>query len=245
MTLGDGIALSIRSTIAFMRKAWWLALVPVLPRFFYALAEMHGLVSSKYLAQFGLSHLAVSAVLEVMAMYWVIRFLALDQGILAALSMNRRSISTFAPYAVIFSVYWFFVNLTISAALEGRAIGVLIVVFLSICTIECLFAPWSVAAPSGSKLIGPIVSMRYGKKNLFWGVALLSVVQMPFGLVSNVLENIYHTGGRNIWIQSMALALDLIVDAIGLVAWCAVVFVIAWRSGVRINNTRGLEDIFA
>jgi hypothetical protein len=238
MTLGDGIALSIRSTIAFMRKAWWLALVPVLPRFFYALAEMHGLVSSKYLAQFGLSLLAVSAVLEVMAMYWVIRFLALNQGILAALSMNRRSISTFAPYAVIFSVYWFFVNLAISASLEGRAIGVLIVVLLSICTIDSLFAPWSVAAPSG-------VSMRYGKKNLFWGVALLSVVQVPFGLVSNVLENFYHTGGRNIWIQSMTLALDLIVDAIGLVAWCAVVFVIAWRSGVRINNTRGLEDIFA
>src|SRR5688572_28234309 len=115
---------------------------------------------------------------------------------------------------------------------------------VSLC-FESLFAPWSVAAPSGSKSIGPVVSLRHGRKHLVWGACLLAVVQVPFGIASEILAGIGSAPDGNVWLQSATTASVALVDAISLIAWCAAVLVIAARAGVRVNSSGGIEDVFA
>jgi hypothetical protein len=241
-TFGDGLNLCVRYTIAFVRKAWWLALMPVTPALLYDFAQVHGIMAWHDYVKFVPYMQFFSTVLSVSATYWVIRFLVLDQSVSAALSVNRQSLSTFAPYAAVFSILWFVVSLLMDAGLSA---GAMALVWLIVLCFEVLFAPWSVAAPSGSRSIGPVVSLRHGRKTLVWGVALLLVVRTPFDIASQLLVGLDVAQEGNVGMQSATLASIALVESIGLVAWCAAVFVIASRAGVRVNTSRGIEDVFA
>ena len=128
---------------------------------------------------------------------------------------------------------------------QGLPIGLAVVVWLLALCFECLSASWSVAAPSGSKSIGPIVSLRHGRKHLIWGVCLLAVVQVPFGVANEILWSVGIAFDGKVWLQSLILVPIALISSLSLIVWNAAVLVIASRAGIRVNNSPGIEDIFA
>lgn len=216
--------------------------VPAIPDLVCDLVRIHGLFPQQNYSQVRLSQLAVSSFIGVMATYWSIRFLVLGQSVSAALSVNRKSVSTFVPYLAVFSVFWFVMALLVD---QGLPVVLVVLVWLMTLFFESLFAAWSVASPSGSKSIGPVVALRHGGKHLIWGVCLLAVVQTPFAIATEGLQRVGNAFSGHVWLQTMTLVSIALISSISLIAWCAAVLVIASRAGVRVNSSPGIKDIFA
>jgi len=143
MRFGEGLAFTYRESWAFIRKAWWLVPVPIIPILLFSLAEIHELVPLENLEMAGYLVTAIDAAFQTASTYWVMRFLALERSVSAAISVNRQSAASFAPYLVCMSLIWLGIGLAGNAGVLGYFL-----LWLTTSIIICMFAPWSVMAPS-------------------------------------------------------------------------------------------------
>jgi len=74
---------------------------------------------------------------------------------------------------------------------------------------------------------------------------LLAVVQVPFGVANEILWSVGIAFDGKVWLQSLILVPIALISSLSLIVWNAAVLVIASRAGIRVNNSPGIEDIFA
>jgi hypothetical protein len=244
MGFGQGLAFIFNESWAFVRKAWWLALLPsIVPFLSYSAASPFLSESHQEAALW--SMLVLRAMLQTMGLYWVLRFLALAHDLAAALAINRSSFRTFLPYFVTISALNFAMLAT--SRLNAGAAWLTLVVFALFA--YPLLSPWSVTAPSGTTVIGPVRSARLVLPHIFWALALLFVAAVPIPLLQLGADAAINAVpemplGK---LSSRVLAgafLQAVVAAYSDLVVAVALFVIAHKAGVRISDESRLAATF-
>lgn len=236
MRFGSGLAFVYDETWAFIRRAWWLALVPLLP---LTLGSLTLFDASQPLrwdpALWGA--LFLSAILKAALPYWVMRFIALNHDVAAAVTVNRDSARTFAPYLATMTA----LNLVLligttfgddEAFTVGFGLGSLFVL--------PLLSPWSVTAPSGAAVIGPAQSIRLVLPHLFWAITFMVVVLIPATLLELVSVALAERSALPLLVSLVQSAFNAILDVLFTVA----LFAIALKAGLRIGADRSVAAVF-
>lgn len=244
MRFGRGLVFVFDESWAFIRRAWWLAIVPTFPWLAYELFA--DLLPSTYLDPAYWSAAVLSAIVYTAATYWVMRFIALEHDLAAALTIDRNSARTFAPY--------FAVVTAVGIVLEAWAYfyssdWVLIAQGVIWLILVSLVAPWTVTAPSGSTVIGPLRSAVLVTPSLPWAIALLIILLIPISLVSwAALEAVFALAELSVRGTSLnekiSAVAQALIEAYSNVVLLVALFVIAHRAGVRVNPTRQLAAVF-
>jgi hypothetical protein len=244
MGFGQGLTFIFNESWAFVRKAWWLALIPsIVPFLSYSAASPFLSASHQEAALW--SRLVLRATLQTIELYWVLRFLALDHDLAAALAINRSSFRTFLPYFVTISA----LNLAILATNSlNVSLAWLTLAIFALFAFPLLSA-WSVTAPSGTTVIGPVRSARLVLPHILWAVALLFVAAVPIPLLQLAADAAINAmpemplgklSSRVLaaaFLQAMVAAYSDLVVAVAL-------FVIAHKAGVRISDESRLAATF-
>ena len=175
MRFDQGLAFVFAESWAFIRRAWWLALLPVLPLFILALAFDYMPTGSAGALLLPVS--ALAAFLKTAAVYWIMRFLVLGHDLRAALTVDRNAARTFAPYLLAMTAYNLTPELLAAYISHEDSVSLTYSTFLLI-LLSPLFAPWSVTAPSGSATIGPLRSIQLMLPHSIWVIAFMLVLAM-------------------------------------------------------------------
>jgi hypothetical protein len=245
MRFGQGLAFAFSEIWALLEKGWWLALLPPLPLLVYSTSAEA--VPQDWHEVILWSTLVGMAALQAATPYWVMRFMALNHDFAAALSVDRDSARTFAPYfataaslnlAFLAGATFLAEDEPTSAVLAATAL----IVFL-------LLSPWSLTAPSGSTVIGPFRSARLVMPHLLWAVAFAALVLIPFALVefvaSGALLALPHTQIAGQSPSALAsYGLTAIFSALTDLALVVSMFIVAHRAGVRISAGSNLTAVF-
>lgn len=235
MSFRGGLAFTFTESWAFIRKAWWLVPIPIIPYLIFSLAGHYSFVPAQSATAGANLTLGLAGILEIASVYWTMRFLALDQSVAAAISIDRHSARTFGPYLLIVSAFYL--------GLMQLVPDSLIYALILIASI-CILAPWSVIAPSGSNAVSPIRAIRAGFRKLPWALIFLTVVTIPFGLLIDFFETRIEGSDGNDWLGAADIVFYSISVGIGLVVLNVATFVIAFEMGVRTGNTERLAHIF-
>lgn len=232
MTFAHAILESFKLTLIFVEKAWSLLFIPVIPGTIYALSQTQNLESSNINTPTAAAIFYSATIITVLATYWTIRFFAIDQSVRSAVAINRQSMRTFLPYFVFYSAFWCGMEWLIKneSVLSIAAMGVVALL------LQSLLAAWSVAAPSGSNSIGPVVSARVSATTVFWGFGLLMVVAVPFQIMTGMLAISGVDVIHNTWMNALLIILVASIEAVSIVTFYAATYVIALKVGVRIGK---------
>ncbi|MXO61159.1 hypothetical protein GRI89_16570 [Altererythrobacter salegens] len=230
-------------TGAFFRRAWWLAITSALPGLAsYAMWRL----PMPWDNSAGVRIVNAMTAFAVVALtYWVVRFIALEHDLRAALGVDRNSVRTFLPYAVTaFSIIW--LSLTVSTMI-GNMAGTTLRLLP-----EFLFflAPWAMTAPSRSNVIGPVRSVKLVAPHLGWAIGLLFAVLL---LNTILVFGVGFLGGRLTagtaltFLGGFSLASTIGRAAIEVafnVIFPVATYALALRTGVRVNEAAGLSAVF-
>jgi hypothetical protein len=243
MRPNPGLAFGFSETGAFLRQAWWLAMVAALPNLTFYVTG-HVPVPWNEAANIWIVS-AVMALANVALTYWIIRFIALKHDVSAALEVNPDSTRTFLPYAVAaFSLLCLSVPL---ASIVGGWKGIALRLspdLLYFC------APWAMTAPSGSVVIGPIRSLKLVAPHLIWAVGVLVLMLLLyalFGVVVGLLGGLLlPTPAMLVLMGSSAVSAvaRAILEIIWDVSFVAATYSLALRTGVRVSGVERLHAVF-
>jgi len=240
---GRGVAFVFEESLAFVEKAWLLALLLSVPSFILGLSDLvtPGAAVQERLIAFQ----AASSAANVLTIYWVIRFQALKHNLAEAIRINRASAKTFAPFALFMWLFGF----SAGVLLMQGAQAVLALALIPGLILLAALALWIVTAPSGATVIGPLRSARIMTPHLLWSGAFLLVIQAIIAIADHLLANAINA--LNDAAGSMLplmIALMTIKNAVmGLAyntAFGTAIFVIAHRAGMRVDSQPGLAAIF-
>jgi hypothetical protein len=238
MRFGEGFTFTYTKSLAFMRKAWWLAPVPIIPILTYSMATIHKVLPEDHSAAAYYPVLMLDQILWVASTYWVMGFLTLDEDVVEAVSVNAASAKSFAPYLARVSAIWILFGVAIDTGLIGN-----LLYSVTVWLFACLFAPWAVMAPSGSTAIGPVRCTKAALPGLPWAFVFCAVVMLPIGM-SLLFFEAFQTNAENVWIVTVAQLGYWLMAGAGLVVSNVAIFVVAHRMGVRLKNTHDVERVF-
>ena len=232
-----------RESWAFFRAGWWLALLPPLPTAVYSIAADR--LPPDWVDVGEWVSLGLGAALQAALPYCVLRFIALEHDLAAAVSVNRASVRTFAPYfgATLALTLASLVLTTFSADLL-----VLAALALFNATVLLLLSAWAVTAPSGSTLLGPLRSAGLVLPHVVWALGLCSVAALPVALLqvaaisvgAVIVSPLVEQSSYGVATATVEMLFGGIADLIFIV----IMFLIADRAGVRIGPDRTLAGEF-
>jgi len=244
MRFARGLAFVFRESWAFLRNGWWVAIIPSLPIPAYRLTAEWLPTNWDDAAFWGSRALAAS--LPAALAYCVVRFVALQHDFAAALSVNRASVRTFLPYLAVMTLINFGVSVApiysadIGTFLASLVVGLLVLPLLS---------PWTITAPSGSTVIGPVQSTKLVLPHLLWAAVFMLAVLIPIGVLQTFSNfSLYLLSGAPLSEQTqpnvLPIAIDALFNAYGELIFIIAQFVIALRAGVRVSQERTLTSVF-
>ncbi|MBW4331347.1 hypothetical protein KY084_10730 [Stakelama sp. CBK3Z-3] len=148
--------------------------------FYDSLADMKAMQGAP--ARMAMGH--VKVLMLMLAGFWVARFLAFDDDVRAARSINAKAAWLFVPVLA-----WGILNLVlvqdgpaiaVALGMEAEAASMLLLVFMVAGLIfsPCLSA-WKVAAATGNDRIGFIRSIRLVRGSYLWALGFSLVVTLP------------------------------------------------------------------
>jgi len=244
MRFARGLSFVFNESLAFFRKGWWLALLAVLPVPAYSLVAAR--VPRGEDARILWASVVLAAMMQAALPYCIVRFVALRHDFRSAISINRKSMRTFAPYLAVMvpldlaliAAPMYFAGVWTSV---GEFVGV--VLFLP------LLSPWSVTAPSGSTVIGPIQSTRLVLPHLWWAALLIIAVFLPIAILQVVANSfLYVLSGAQSSAQSglnvLPVSVGVFFNACSNLAFAVALFVIAYKAGVRVSEDKTLASVF-
>ena len=242
MRFGSGLAFVYDETWAFIRRAWWLALIPSLPLAgFLVLADL-GSPKVWERASFWCA-VGLAAVLQAVLPYCLMRFIVLRHDLAAAVSVNRASARTYGPYLAAMVALDLFARGGTALGQPLAAIAIIAWLFL-----YPSLSLWSVTAPSGSTVIGPIRSVRMVLPHLLWAFAFLICVLVPLGLLQTVsnlaLDRLLGSPGENSSYPVVVAVSDILFHAASDLLAIAAQFVVAHKAGMRVSEDRSLAAVF-
>lgn len=243
MRLGQSLVFVLNETVAFFRRAWWLAIVTALPDLTY-------LAMSRFPMPWGASAniwivSALMALTIVALTYWVVRFIALEHNVSAAIEVNRHSARTFVPYALT-ALVWIWLSMSLASTTGGPAGLVLrlapeLLIFV---------APWAMTAPSGSTVIGPIRSVKLVAPHLGLAIGLLFVVMLINALLAYAIILLgwsWASRAPSSFMSNLSVMSTIaqaVVEVIFNVTFVAATYALALRTGVKVNEAAGLSAVF-
>jgi len=244
MRFADGLAFVFRESWAFFRKGWWIAIIPSLPVPVYRLVAAW--LPTQWDDTFFWASLGLAASLQAALTYCVVRFVALRHDFAAAMSVNRASMLTFAPYlAAIASL-----NLVLSVAqMYSVGLWASLALLAVVLLLLPLLSPWTVTAPSGSTVIGPIQSISLVLPYSLWAAIFVLVALLPV-MVLQIISNfsLYLLSGAQLSEQTqpnvLPIAVDTLFSAYNGLIFIIALFVVAHRAGVRVSEDRTLTSVF-
>jgi hypothetical protein len=170
MHFGRGLAFVFDESGAFLRKAWWLAILAGLP---FALSEMvrWGDVAPG-IQPYLIADLS-SVLLDTYLFLVVVRFVAGRQPFGSATAVDAATLRRFGPYAlfsIVVGAAQYYVYLVDESA---RAYWLITAVAVAL---GALLAPWAVASALGMVRHGPRRSIRMAAPHFLWSVALYGIL---------------------------------------------------------------------
>jgi hypothetical protein len=242
MRFGSGLIFVYDETWEFIRRAWWVALMPSAPLVaaFFVLSDAPSQPLWQTAAFWCV--LALTAVLQAALPYCVIRFLALKHDLAGALSVNRASARTYAPYLAALTAF----NLV---GLIGASYGRSFTVAFALASLALfpLLSLWTVTAPSGATVIGPLRSARTALPHLPWALAFLITAFVPLGLLQAAagaaLGRLAHplTDPSN---SAAIQATETVFNAAAELLFIVAQFVVAQKAGMRVGADRSVAAVF-
>lgn len=237
MRFGRSLVFVYEESWAFILRGWWLVILLSLASAAPALAE--AIIPQGWDGATLWSALGLAAVLRAALAYVVMRFIALGHDFAAAVSVNGASARTFAPYLVAMSLF----NVLTTGAGYYADTGTSLAIAILVLFVLPLLSPWSVTAPSGSTVIGPIRSIRLVLPHIFWAAAFTFVAVIPLLLVQTAADALLFLSYGALENYAPPIA-DALVWTVGDLITLAALFVVARRAGVRIGADRTLASVF-
>lgn len=238
MRFGNAVAFAYRESWAFVRRGWWLALVPPLPFLAYVLSVNTMPQIQTEPAWWWLAN-GLGAVLQAALAYPVIRFIALRHDFAAAIAVNPDSARTFAPYLAAMSV----LNITLMSISNHTGPWTWVGMMALGLVVSVLLSAWSVTAPSGATVMGPIRSIRLVGPHLPWALIFQILALLPVVLLQGAGLVLVLRLSPALVIQGWPVA-DALLTAYANLLELVALFVIAHRAGVRVSEDRRLAAVF-
>lgn len=242
MGFATALPFVFRESWAFFRVGWWIVLLPA------GLAGVGALVLERFPDRIDAAiwiGAALYAIWLAALPYWVLRFIALEHDLTAAISINRASARTFAPF------FYATLALALVSPIVGEVTGdplAWAAVVLFNLVVILLLSAWALTAPSGSRIIGPVQSARLVLPHLLWALALAMIVIVPVALLQFIVDAFLFDIGTRLaaapFYDLAGLIAGLAVGAVLDMALIVILFVVAYRAGVRIGGDGTLSNVF-
>ena len=185
MRFGQGLAFVFGESGAFLRKAWWLAILAGLP---LSLSDMVRWGDpAPELGPYFAAHL-LTALLDTYLLLVVIRSVAGKQPLVSAMRVDADTVRQFAPFAIV-TIIW--VAAVYYVYLIDESVRTYWLVTAASAVVSALLAPWAMASGLGMANYGPRRSIRAAAPHLGWALGIYAILvaleNVGFFLVERVV----------------------------------------------------------